>query len=63
MISMDEVTILIHESALREMELREQRLLRQYHRLQEDLNMLGNDIRQKKFEISAARDKFLRRCV
>lgn len=59
----EEVTILIFESALEQMELREQRMIRELRRRQEELDMLGNEIRQKKFALSAARDAFLRRCV
>ena len=62
-ISMDAVVILIHENALEEMMLREARLLRQYRRLQEDLHELGNDIRAKKFEVTAMRDQMLRSVV
>lgn len=63
MITMEEVHILIHENALDEMTLREARLIRQMRRLQEELDMLGNDIRAKKFQITAARDAMLRRTV
>ena len=63
MITMDEVHILIHENALEEMMIREARLIRQMRRLQEDLDSLGNDIREKKFQITAARDALLRRTV
>lgn len=59
----EEVTILIHESALDAMVEREQRMLRQFRRLQEDLNDLGNAIREKKFKIAAARDRLLRRVM
>ena len=59
----DEVVILINENALREMELREQRMIRNLRRQQEDLDQIGNDIREMKFKLAAARDKFLRRCV
>jgi hypothetical protein len=62
-VTMEEIHILIQENALQEMELREQRLLRQFRRLQEELDTIGNDIREKKFQIAAARDRFLRRCV
>jgi hypothetical protein len=60
---MDEVHILIHANALEEMMIREARLIRQMRRLQEDLDQLGNDIREKKFMITAARDQMLRRAV
>lgn len=63
MISMDEVHIMIHQNALEEMMIREARLIRQMRRLQEDLDQLGNDIREKKFMITAARDALLRRAV
>jgi hypothetical protein len=63
MITMDEVHILIHQNALEEMMIREARLIRQMRRLQEDLDALGNDIREKKFMITAARDQMLRRTV
>ena len=63
MISMTEVRVLIHENALEEMMLRESRLLRQMRRMQEDLTELGNDIRAKKFEVTAMRDQMLRGCV
>ena len=63
MITMEEVHILIHENALDEMGLREQRILRQMQRLQDDLDQLGNDIREKKFRIKCLRDAMLRRTV
>lgn len=62
-ISMEEVAILIHESALDEMIEREARIIRKMRSLQQELDELGNDIRAKKFSISAARDAWLRSCV
>lgn len=59
-ISMEEVTILIHESALDEMIEREARIIRKLNSLQQELDELGNDIRVKKFSISAAKDAWLR---
>jgi len=45
------------------MMVREARIIRQMRRLQEDLDMLGNEIREKKFQITAARDHMLRRTI
>jgi hypothetical protein len=62
-LDMEQVMLLIHQNALEEMMVREARLIRQMRRLQEDLDQLGNDIREKKFMITAARDALLRRAV
>jgi hypothetical protein len=62
-LDMEQVMILIHQNALEEMMVREARIIRQMRRLQEDLDMLGNEIREKKFQITAARDHMLRRTI
>ena len=70
MITMEEVVICAHESALDEMKLAEVRIARrmervkeEYYAMEEDLHELREKIREKELAISAARDVFLRRCV
>jgi len=59
----DQVVLLIHQNALDEMALREARLERRIHAAIAELDELRNDIRAKRFAISAARDALLRRTV
>lgn len=58
-ISMVEVHILIHESALDAMKNRAARLHRERIRLTEEIEVLDADIRAKQAAITAARDKWL----
>lgn len=62
-ISMEEVYIEIHQSALDEMYKRRARLQRQIDALNYDANDLDAAIKYKQFEISAARDVLLSRCA
>jgi hypothetical protein len=59
MISYTEVVIAIHENVLQEMMGREARLLREIRRVQEDVDLLGNEIREKRFEIMKAKTSLL----
>lgn len=70
MITMEEVVICAHKSALDEMKLAKQRIGRrmervkeEYYAMEEDLYAITEAIREKELAISAARDVFLRRCV
>lgn len=62
-LSTEEVLILIHENALEEMELLEARMARRIHAQIEELDTLRNEVRQKRFQIHAAREALLRRTV
>ena len=63
MISIEELTIAVHESALDEMKNRMARLYRRRMALNEEIAILDRDIVQKQEAISAARNVFLSRCV
>ena len=62
-ISMEELTIAIHQSALEAMVIRAARLHRQRIALAEEIDLLDDQIASKKAAISAARDAFLSRCI
>jgi hypothetical protein len=61
--SYEELIILIHESALDNMQQQERRLIQRMRDMREEIETLSNDIRTKKMEITVARDNFLRRCI
>ena len=63
MISMEELVIAIHTSALDAMQDRAAMLHRRRLALEEEIEILSGEIQNKQQAISAARDVWLRRCV
>ena len=55
----DEVLILIHENALREMMNMKRRIVQRINQLESDLAMLDADILRKQYQIDAARSRYL----
>ena len=58
-VSVEEVHILIHQSALDAMKLRLNRLHRDRQRIVEEIETLEVEVRDKERSISAARDRWL----